>query len=162
MFKRRLVRSTVLAAATAAMAAMTGCATSRAMMDAEMARSNTQTVLAFEETVFNKHQVKEGFRRYVGSLYKQHDPLLPDGKEAAIKALNQLLIGEIPNSHLIVKRTVAQGDLVAVHSWWDRKPGESRGVAVVDIYRLEGGKIAEHWSVIQDVPDKTENDNTLF
>ena len=62
----------------------------------------------------------------------------------------------------IVKRTVAQGDLVAAQVFWDQKPGETRGVAMVDIYRLENGKIVEHWDVAQDVPETTANDNTMF
>ena len=47
-----------------------GCAVPGAVIRAEVAHTNTQTVLAFEETVFNKHQVKEGFERYVGPSYK--------------------------------------------------------------------------------------------
>jgi predicted SnoaL-like aldol condensation-catalyzing enzyme len=111
-------------------------------------------VLAFEETVFNKHQVKEGFERYVGPSYKQHDPLLADGRDGAIKVF--------PNSRVVVKHTVAQDDLVAAHVFWNQKPGETRGVAMVDIYRLENGKIVEHWGVVQDVPEKAANDNPMF
>jgi predicted SnoaL-like aldol condensation-catalyzing enzyme len=63
---------------------------------------------------------------------------------------------------MVVKRTVAQGDLVAVQLFWDQKPGETRGVAMVDIYRLENGKIVEHWDVAQDLSEKSANDGTTF
>jgi predicted SnoaL-like aldol condensation-catalyzing enzyme len=33
---------------------------------------------------------------------------------------------------------------------------------VVDIYRIEHGKILEHWDVVQEVPEKSANDNTMF
>jgi predicted SnoaL-like aldol condensation-catalyzing enzyme len=158
MFMRSLLAALMVGAA----AATTGCAASRYLIDAEVVRTNTHTVLAFEETVYNKHQVKEGFGRYVASTFKQHNPMLPDGREAAIKALSYLLTNEIPGSRLIVKRTVAQGDLVAAQVFWDQKPGETRGVAMVDIYRLVDGKIVEHWDVAQNLPEKTANDNTMF
>lgn len=158
MFMRSLLGALMVGAA----ATTTGCATSRYLIDAEVVRTNTHTVLAFEETVFNKHQVKEGFGRYVGLTFKQHNPMLPDGKDAAIMALSNVLTNVYPGSRKIVKRTVAQGDLVAAQVFWDQKPGETRGVAMVDIYRLENGKIVEHWDVAQDVPETTANDNTMF
>jgi predicted SnoaL-like aldol condensation-catalyzing enzyme len=139
-----------------------GCTAPGAVIQAQLAHTNTQTVLAFEETVFNKHQVKEGFERYVGPDYQQHDPLHGDGRDGAIKALSYQLANEFPNSRLVVKHTVAQDDLVATHVFWDQKPGETRGVAMVDIYRLENGKIVEHWHVVQDVPEKTANGKSMF
>ncbi len=154
MFTRR-----VLAAFMVGVAASTaGCATSRLLIDAEVARTNTHTVLAFEETVYNKHQVKDGFDRYVGPGFKQHSGMLPDDREAAIRLLSHLLTSEYPASRLLVERTVAQGDLVAVQVFWNQIPAETRGVARVDIYRLENGRIVEHWDVAQNVPEQAARD----
>jgi predicted SnoaL-like aldol condensation-catalyzing enzyme len=50
---------------------------------------------------------------------------------------------------------------VALHSHLTRKPGD-RGMAVVDIFRLENGKIVEHWDVVQEVPETSANNNTMF
>jgi predicted SnoaL-like aldol condensation-catalyzing enzyme len=63
--------------------------------------------------------------------------------------------------HLDFKRDIAEGNLVALHSHMVREPG-NRGMAVVDIFRLENGKIVEHWDVIQEVPEKSANNNTMF
>jgi predicted SnoaL-like aldol condensation-catalyzing enzyme len=56
---------------------------------------------------------------------------------------------------------IAEGDLVAVHSHYVNAPGE-RGQAIVDLFRVRGGKIVEHWDVIQDVPATSANDNGMF
>jgi predicted SnoaL-like aldol condensation-catalyzing enzyme len=138
-------------AGVAAMSA--GCSTPRFVIEAENARTNTHVVLAFEETVYNKHHVHDGFNRYVAAQYKEHDPALPADADAAITALNNELSNALANSRLEVKRTVAQRDLVAVQAFWDLKPGEGAGVARIDIYRLVNGKIVEHWLVREPVPE---------
>jgi predicted SnoaL-like aldol condensation-catalyzing enzyme len=154
MFTRRLFAAFMVAVAVST----TGCATSRLLIDAEVTRTNTHTVLAFEQTVFNKHQVKDGFDRYVGPNFRQHSGMLPDDREAAIRLLSHLLVSEYPASRLLVERTVAQGDLVAVQVFWSQNPAEKRGVARIDIYRLENGRIVEHWEVAQELPEQPASD----
>jgi predicted SnoaL-like aldol condensation-catalyzing enzyme len=138
-------------------AATGGCATSRFLLDAEIVRTNTHTVLAFEETVFNKHHVREAFERYVGPGFRQHSALLPDDRDATISVLSHLLGSEYPASRLTVERTVAQGDLVAVQVLWKQGPGDA-GVAKIDIFRLQDSRIVEHWDVAQEVTSKPAGD----
>ena len=59
-----------------------------------------------------------------------------------------------PKAQLDIKHAYADGDFVVLHSHWIRTPGE-RGEAVVDIVRLEQGKLVEHWDVIQPIPETT-------
>jgi hypothetical protein len=59
------------------------------------------------------------------------------------------------------KRLIAEGDLVVVHTHCMRHTGD-RGMAVMDIFRLEDGKLVEHWDVIQEVPETSLNTNTMF
>lgn len=143
-----------------AIMAMTGCASSMLFERELTTKTNTQTVLAFEETVFNKHEVQEAFTHYVGSGFVEHDARLPgigadaDGavqaRGALVSSYRGLLTDSSPASHRSFERTVAQGDLVAAQSLWDRQPGRSRPLQVVDIYRLREGRIVEHWAVMQE------------
>ena len=149
-----LMRSLFAAFMAGAAAITTGCTTSKLLIDAELVRTNTHTVLAFEETVYNKHHVKEGFDRYVGPNFRLHDAALPDDRDAAITVLGNLLTNVYPASRIVVERTVSQGDLVAAQVFWDQKPGESRGVTKIEIYRLENGKIVEQWGVAQPAAGK--------
>ncbi len=48
-----------------------------------------------------------------------------------------------------------------MHVRTTREPG-TRGSAIVDIFKLENGKIVEHWDVRQDVPEKANNPNGMF
>jgi len=86
--------------------------------------------------------------------------LAPDGPEG-FKRLVALLKEKFPTSRNEIKRVIAEGDLVVLHVHSVREPGQ-RGRAVVDIFRVENGKIVEHWDVLQDVPEKAANDNTMF
>lgn len=72
-----------------------------------------------------------------------------------------MLKEKFPNSKSEIKRAFAEGDFVILHVHSVREPGQ-RGRAIVDMFRLENGKIVEHWDVIQDVPEKSANTNTMF
>jgi len=61
-----------------------------------------------------------------------------------------------------VKRVIYSEDgLVTVHYHFKRAP-DDRGSAVVDIFRIEDGYLVEHWDVIQPIPERALNDNTMF
>ena len=151
-------------AALIALGLLPSCASNGALR-ALRAQQNTAVVLAFLDTVFNKHEVEQAFRLYVGGSYKQHNPHVADGIDGAVRALTEYTHELHPELRQEVKRTVAQGDLVAVHSRYvptsaDRDRGS--GQAAVDIFRVEHGKIVEHWDVLQDIPEKSANDNSMF
>ncbi|MGW1718269.1 nuclear transport factor 2 family protein [Streptomyces sp. NPDC002156] len=97
---------------------------------------------------------------YWGSEYHQHNPGIADGVAGVREGLGAYFRA-FPELAVSRKRVVAEGDLVAVHSHYVSAPGE-RGQAVVDLFRVRGGKIVEHWDVLQDVPATSANDNTMF
>jgi predicted SnoaL-like aldol condensation-catalyzing enzyme len=123
-------------------------------------RANTDTVRAYYELAFNEGKPEEAVAKYQGDRYIQHNPQAADGPEAFIGFVNWYR-GEHPELHVDIKRTVAEGDLVMTHGLITTSQ-EDRGTAAADIFRLEDGKIVEHWDVLQPVPEKAENDNTMF
>jgi predicted SnoaL-like aldol condensation-catalyzing enzyme len=60
-----------------------------------------------------------------------------------------------------ITRVFADGDHVIVHVHAVREPG-TRGNAITDIFKLENGKIVEHWDVVQPIPQKAANTNGMF
>jgi predicted SnoaL-like aldol condensation-catalyzing enzyme len=121
--------------------------------------ANKKIVVDFYEKGLNQKDF-EAAAKHFGPRYIQHNPAVPDGPDG-LKRLVDFLKEKFPNSKSEIKRVIAEGDLVMLHVHSVRQPGE-RGRAIVDIFRVENGKIVEHWDVIQDVPEKSANTNTMF
>ena len=121
--------------------------------------TNKQTVLAFYEAAINQKDFAAA-EKYLGARYIQHNPNAADGIEG-FKKFIEFRREKFPNAKSDIKRTLVDGDMVVLHVHSVREPGE-RGVAIVDIFRLENGRIVEHWDVVQPIPEKAANDNTMF
>lgn len=121
--------------------------------------ANKKMVLEFYDRVLNQKDA-DAAAEYIGQKYIQHNPMVPDGIEA-LQAFVRKNKAEFPNARYEVKRAFADGDYVILHVHAKRSP-EERGAAIVDIFRLEKGKIVEHWDVIQPIPEKTANPNGMF
>jgi predicted SnoaL-like aldol condensation-catalyzing enzyme len=122
--------------------------------------NNKRLVREYYELAFNERKPEEAVEKYLGPYYRQHNPQAGDGAEPFIGFV-KYYTQTYPDLHMEIKRLIAEGDLVVVHNHHTRYPGD-RGVAVIDIFRLEDGKIVEHWDVLQDVPESAANNNTMF
>jgi predicted SnoaL-like aldol condensation-catalyzing enzyme len=125
-----------------------------------MSEENKKTVIAFYEKLLNEFDAAGGIAQYGGKTYTQHNPLIEDGWEGVTKFAGWVRTN-FPKSHMEIKRVFSDGDFVVLHCHWIRVPGEP-GDAVVDLFRLENGKVVEHWDVIQPVPETAANRNTMF
>ena len=122
---------------------------------------NKRLVWEFYDLAFNQQQPEEAAKRYLGSSYRQHNPLAGDGAEPFVGFV-RWLTGANPKLRVELKRSVAEGDLVVVHTHMVPSPG-ALGTAVMDIFRLDDdGRIVEHWDVLQEVPERAKNANTMF
>jgi predicted SnoaL-like aldol condensation-catalyzing enzyme len=98
--------------------------------------------------------------RYISPDYIQHSMLAPPGVDALKAFLDDVRAGS-PNARQTIHRSFAEGDHVIVHTHVVRWP-DDLGLAVVDIFRCENGRIVEHWDVLQEVPANPANRNSMF
>jgi predicted SnoaL-like aldol condensation-catalyzing enzyme len=121
-----------------------------------------EVVTRFITKLYLDKQAREAFETWVEPGYIQHNPLAKTGRDAAIAFLEPFFQSH-PDASYSIKRIIADGNLVAVHSHarFTAAP-DDRGLAVVDILRVDNCKIAEHWDVAQPVPEKSANTNGMF
>ena len=127
--------------------------------DASQQEQNKRNVVEFYEKAINDKDF-EAASRYMGPHYIQHNPGAADGAEG-LKAFLAFLREKFPGSHSEIKRVFADGDYVILHVHNVPTPG-SRGNAIIDIFKLENGKVVEHWDVRQEIPEQSANSNTMF
>jgi predicted SnoaL-like aldol condensation-catalyzing enzyme len=121
-----------------------------------------QIVTAFYEQAFVKGDARAAILKYISpTTYIQHNPTVPDGREAVLAALPGWI--DKTGIRAEVKRVIAEGNLVVVHARW-AVPGKAEvpALAVMDIFRVQDGLIVEHWDVLQEVPKTAANNNTMF
>ncbi|HTY92347.1 MAG TPA: ester cyclase [Steroidobacteraceae bacterium] len=125
---------------------------------AQLAR-NKQLVLSFYQKMIGEKDF-EAARPYMGAQYRQHAPYAADGHEG-VAAWVQGFKAAFPNHRYEVKKVIAEGDLVMLHLHGMNGPNPY-GESVVDIFRIENGKVVEHWDVIQAIPESADNANSMF
>ena len=122
--------------------------------------ANRKLVRDMVQTLFVEHKVDEAVTKYFDPNYIQHSPLAANGAQP-LAAFFKQYYQTAPGSTVKVANVLCEGDLCAVHYNAIPKPGD-RGIAMVDIFRIANGKLAEHWSVSQPVPETSANNNTMF
>jgi predicted SnoaL-like aldol condensation-catalyzing enzyme len=128
-------------------------------MNAQL-EENKRIVREWHEIAIDQRKPEEAVAKYLGPNYRQHNPGAADGPEPFIETVKRF-VENFPDLRMEPKRIIAEGNYVVLHSHLILKPG-NRGMAVVDIFRLENGKIVEHWDVVQEVPETSANNNTMF
>ncbi|WP_452229914.1 nuclear transport factor 2 family protein [Lacinutrix sp. MEBiC02404] len=122
-------------------------------------QKNKENAIAFYKMAYEGNPTK-AVTLYVGDAYKQHNPMVADGPQAFIDYFNRMQ-KEFPVKSMDFIRSVAEGDLVALHThqiWPDNDQ-----YVTMDFFRFDtNGKIVEHWDSIQQIPDTSENNNTMY
>ena len=121
--------------------------------------ANRKVVLDFYEKGLNQKDADAAIA-LMGNRYVQHNPGAADGPEGFRKFIG-FLKEKFPSSKSEIKRSFVDGDYVILHVHAVREPG-TRGSAIIDVFKLENGKIVEHWDVVQPIPENPANNNTMF
>ena len=123
---------------------------------ADNSRKNKDLVTRFYNDVFIGHDLTK-LDSYMRDDYIQHNPDCPQGKAGFIEFFT-VIFNAIPDFKYTLKKMVVDGDIVMVYSattgthmggaWLGKKAsGNKLDYNVVDIFRVQDGKIAEHWDV---------------
>ena len=112
---------------------------------------NKAVVLDAFDTLFNKRNY-EAAERYWSKRYIQHSAHIAPGRDGLFNLVRSLPKTLRYENQLIV----AEGDFVIAHG---RFSGHGRPAAWIaaDIVRIEDGKLAEHWDVLQDEATKAQS-----
>lgn len=121
-------------------------------------RANRSVMTEFARLMYDVRDPVRAFDEFVSPEYIQHNPALPDGRDAAVAFLAPLY--GAAESRFELLRMIVDGDLVALHV--RAHPVGRPLLAVTDIYRLADGLIVEHWDVIQPVPEASANPHPMF
>lgn len=119
--------------------------------------ANMEVVTTAYQALFGDHDMS-ALEKYYREDYIQHNPTAPSGREGLRKFLTDIGIENGPKSTLTYLRAAADGDLVWLYSVSNFGQGDT---AIVDIFRVQDGQIAEHWDVMQAVPATTASGNSF-
>lgn len=119
-------------------------------------KSNKKLLEDFCAAVFVNHDLSN-LDHYMKDGYIQHNPDVPQGK-AGFREFFEITFKAMPDFRYILKDIVADGDRVWMYStttgthnggeWLGMQPtGKRLSFDVVDLFRIEDGKLAEHWDV---------------
>lgn len=92
--------------------------------------------------------------------YKQHNPQAEDGRVGLLNHVADL-DAQYPDRRIEFIHLFVDGDYVITHIHFMLVPGGYEAMGM-DIFRFEGDKIAEHWDVIQPMPEQSANNNGMF
>ena len=120
--------------------------------------ANKKLVLTFYQKLFGDKDLS-AIDEYISDKYIQHNPQIADGKVALKKAVTLWFKGA-PKEKVDIPQAAAEDNLVFLHVRTKGPQGQLR--AIVEIFRIENHRIAEHWDVIQDATATSVNKHPLF
>jgi predicted SnoaL-like aldol condensation-catalyzing enzyme len=132
-----------------------------AIIDLDRTDANKKLVAAFVDDVLVNGRLDRLAGYFDGDHYRQHNPQIADGLSGLGTALEGLARAGITLKYHTVHKVLGEGNFVLTVS-----EGEFAGkpTAYYDLFRVENGRIAEHWDTLETIPPRTEwkNGNGKF
>ena len=129
--------------------------------DLDKTEANKRLVRAFVEDILVNGRMEKLAGYFDGDHYVQHNPQIGDGLSGLGKALEAMAKAGVTMKYDKVHRVLGEGNFVLVLS-----EGQFAGkhTSFYDLFRVEGGEIAEHWDTIEAIPPKEQwmNKNGKF
>ena len=123
-----------------------------------MSANNKQIVTAAYQRIFGDLDISS-VDEVMSKGFIQHNPTIADGPEGVKQLLAMLISQGVQKQKIEFKHVMADGDTVTLHSRYEMAGKEWR---FIDIYRVEDGKLAEHWDAMMAMPDTRSNTNPMF
>ncbi|CAK4074516.1 nuclear transport factor 2 family protein [Vibrio sp. 16] len=118
----------------------------------EQERENARIITDFVQHLMNNHDFEYVLEHYNDSAYVQHNRNLPD-KVTGLVGFLQEFVEDYPEYSYDVKHVYVDGDYVIFHSHAtlekEDRGNDQKGMNIIDTWRLEDGRIVEHWDAIQ-------------
>ncbi|KAF6826986.1 snoal-like polyketide cyclase family protein [Colletotrichum plurivorum] len=114
----------------------------------------------FIQAFYVKVDIEGAMTAHMAEDYIQHNPNVLSGRENSINTLKQFIIPGQAN--MTVLRTALDNNIAFVHVRDDSAGASAEPQAIVDVFRLDGTCIMEHWDVIQQRPANATNPLAMF
>lgn len=132
-----------------------------AATDLDKTEANKKLVRTFVDDILVNGRMEKLAGYFDGDNYHQHNPQIADGLTGLGSALAALQKAGIALKLDKIHRVLGKGNFVLVVSegTFGDKP-----TSFYDLFRVQGGKIAEHWDTIEAIPPRADwkNDNGKF
>ncbi len=125
--------------------------------DKEKTAANKALVEDFVNTILVKGQMDKVANYFDGDNYIQHNPSIGDGLSGLGAALQAMAEQGVTMEYHKVHKVLGEGNFVLTMS-----EGKFAGqpTAYYDLFRVENGKVAEHWDVMETIIPEGERKNT--
>lgn len=118
----------------------------------EEENENVRLVIDFVQHLMNDHDFENVLRIFGNSRYRQHNRGIPDGMDSLVRYV-QDFANRFPDYTYDVKHIYADGAYVIFHSHITTnkkdRGNDSKGINVIDTWRIDSGQIVEHWDSLQ-------------
>ena len=127
----------------------------------DMTDENKTLVKNFVEDILVNGKMEKLAGYFEGDIYIQHNPNIADGLSGLGKALEYMASQGITMKYDKVHRVLGEGNFVLVVS---EGSFADKNTSFYDLFRIENGKIAEHWDVMETIAAKEDwkNNNGKF